>query len=53
MLLGAILKLRERKVHSILIPLKDVYMIDLSSRIDRTKIQELRQREYSFVPVYK
>lgn len=53
MLLGAILKLRELKVNSILIPLKDVFMVDIDSRIDRTKIQELRQRELSFVPVYK
>lgn len=53
MLLGAILQLRELRVNSILIPLKDTFMLDINSRIDRQKIDELRKREFSFVPMYK
>jgi Mg2+/Co2+ transporter CorB len=53
MLLGSILKLREHRVGKILIPLGSVYMIDIDSRLDKAKIQELKEKEFSFVPVYR
>lgn len=47
------MKLREHRVGKILIPINQAYMVSSEDKIDQAKIEEIKKKEYSFIPVYR
>ncbi|KAJ1514866.1 hypothetical protein HMI54_013324 [Coelomomyces lativittatus] len=52
-IIKAVLELRDKNVRTIMTPLEDTYMLSTEQLLDETKIQEIVDKGYSRIPVYR
>lgn len=53
LLITSILELRTKRVPEVMIPLKNLFMLELKDRLTSAKIKEINDKDYSYVLVYK